>query len=338
MNEPIDAVITWVDGSDPVHRRKLEAYLDSLDRPRPPAADPTRFNDAGELAYCLASIIRFAPWFRHLYIVTDGQRPSVLEAFRGTPWEGRIRLVDHRGIFAGHERHLPNFNSYAIISVLWRIEGLAERFVYFNDDFSLIANVAPEDFFDGDKMVVRGRWQAQAAHRPLKRLANALRSLAGRPRAGAPGARVGHQAAQEESARMAGYQRQFVRLFHTPYPMRRSTLQEYFASRPEELERNLEHRLRSPRNFNTECLAAHLEFARGRARLDNRLRLVHLKPDEQMPLRLRSKLRRADRDASFAFACVQSLDKADPAVGASVTGWLDARIGTLADALGRSSG
>ena len=334
MSEPIDAVITWVDGGDPAHRRKLDAHLASLGRPPPPAADPTRFDDAGELAWCLASIVRFAPWFRHVYIVTADQRPPVLDAFRGTPWEARVRLVDHREIFAGHEHALPTFNSYAIITALWRIGGLSDRFVYFNDDFSLLRAVAPEAFFDGDRMLVRGRWQVQAAQRPVKRLAKTLRRrLSGAPAEGAPGARVGHQAAQEESARLAGYQREFVRLFHTPYPMRRSTLERYFAANPVQLERNLEHRLRSPRNFNTECLAAHLEFAQGTATLDGHLKLAHLKPDEQAGWRLRAKLRKADGDERTAFACVQSLDKAPPALRAEIVRWLDARIGSLAAAL-----
>lgn len=325
----IDAVITWVDGGDPAHAARLQAYLAGTSDARPAAADPTRFNDDGELEYCLASIRRFAPWVRRIFIVTDRQVPALLERLAGSDFGAKIRVVDHTEIFRGFEQHLPNFNSYAIIAALWRIEGLAERFVYFNDDFSLIRAVKPEDFFDGDRMIVRGRWQVQAAHRPVKRLANFLRRLAGHSR-GAAGARVGHQAAQEEAARMAGSQRRFVRLFHTPYPMRRSTLERYFAAHPEQLERNLEHRLRSPRNFNTECLAAHLDLSAGRAVVDNRLRLAQLKPDEQLPLRLRAKLRRADRDPAYAFACVQSLDKAPPAVRAQIIAWLERRVGRLA--------
>ena len=34
MNEAVDAVVTWVDGADPAHRRKLDDYLASLGRPR----------------------------------------------------------------------------------------------------------------------------------------------------------------------------------------------------------------------------------------------------------------------------------------------------------------
>ncbi len=51
-DEPIDAVIMWVDGSDPIHAEKLHRYLEKLGGKRPTAANKTRFHDAGELDYC----------------------------------------------------------------------------------------------------------------------------------------------------------------------------------------------------------------------------------------------------------------------------------------------
>ena len=123
----IDAVITWVDGGDPAHVARLQAYLAETGGARPAAADPTRFNDDGELEYCLASIRRFAPWIGRIFIVTDRQVPALLARLAGSDFGANIRVVDHAEIFAGHERHLPTFNSRAIITALWRIEGLAER-------------------------------------------------------------------------------------------------------------------------------------------------------------------------------------------------------------------
>jgi len=46
----------------------------------------------------------------------------------------------------GHEQ-LPTFNSLAIETMLWRIEGLADRFLYFNDDMMPVGPVKPADFF-----------------------------------------------------------------------------------------------------------------------------------------------------------------------------------------------
>lgn len=329
MNEPVDAVITWVDGNDPAHRRKLDEHLASLGRPRPQTADPTRFNDAGELEWCLASIVRFAPWFRHIYIVTDDQRPPQLDVLRGTPWETRVRLVRHRELFAGFEQHLPTFNSRAIITLLWRIPGLAERFVYFNDDFFLLRPVAATDFFRDGAVVQRGGWRTQARFRWEKRLARWL----GR-RTRDDDDKAGNHVAQELSARVAGFERDYFRLYHNPFPFRVSTMAEFFAAHPQRLEDNIRHRLRSARQFKGESLAAHLAFAQGHALLDNRLKVVQLKPDEQSRLRLQAKLRQADHDPAVAFACVQSLEKAAPAVQAEIVRWLDDRIGRLPDALG----
>jgi hypothetical protein len=54
---------------------------------------------------------------------------------------------------------LPTFNSLAIETMLWRIEGLADRFLYFNDDMMLVGPVEPTDFFLNDGIVkLRGRW------------------------------------------------------------------------------------------------------------------------------------------------------------------------------------
>ena len=334
---PIDAVITWVDGADPAHAARLAAYLDSIGAGRPNAAHPTRFNDAGEIDYCVASIFRFAPWIRTLHVVTDRQAPRLIGQLAGTRFADRVRVVDHAELFAGHAQHLPTFNSRAIITTLWRIDGLSERFVYFNDDFALIRPVRPDDFFRDERVVLRGKWQRQSAHRPLRKLIAAARRMAGKDPARSPTARVRNLAAQEASARMAGFDRDYLRLYHNPFPMRRSTLEHFFAERPDLLEANLRHRLRSPAQFKTEVLAAHLEAAQGNAVFDARLHAVQLKPSEQWFPRMRRRMANADRDENAAFVCVQSLELAPPRVQASIRDWLDRRIGRLAEVLAHAT-
>lgn len=326
--ERIDAVIAWVDGSDPAHRQRLEAYLTSVGQARPRTAHPTRFNDAGEITHCVASILRFAPWIGTIHIVTDQQVPQVYRALQGTPDGGRVRIVDHREIFQGFEAHLPTFSARAISSMLWRIPGLSERFVYFNDDFALLRAVEPRDFFHRDHVVLRGRWRLQRQRGWLGWLR----------RPGAAGAAQADLAkshgAQELAARMAGYARRYFYLYHSPYAMRRSTLERYFAAHPRALEENVRDRLRSSRQFRTECLAAHLELAAGSATVDDRLRTVQLKPREQAPWRVRSRMRKSDRDETFAFACVQSLELAPASLQGEITGWLDRRVGRVGEASG----
>ena len=318
----VDAVITWVDGADPAHRQKLAAYLASIGGKPPPAAGATRFHDAGEIDYCVASIQRHAPWFGRIFIVTDGQVPPLLARVAGTPLADKLRVVDHREIFAGFEQHLPTFNSRAIISLLWRIEDLAEQFVYFNDDFSLLRPVLETDFFRDGKVVLRGRWRAQSHKRATRRIAEALKSLRG-----ARADNAGNHVAQELSARLAGFPDRYYRMYHNPYPFRRSTMRAFFDAHPDLLAENARYRLRSSQQFKGEVLAAHLEIAQGAALLDNHLHTVQIKPGEQAAWRLRRKMAEAEHDPRAAFACVQSLDRAPPVLQRDITAWLRRNAG-----------
>ncbi|WP_329564780.1 stealth family protein [Kitasatospora sp. NBC_01266] len=141
---PIDAVITWVDDSDPVWRGRRAAALAAL--PEPPATGdgPERFHNRDELRYCLRSIAMYAPWIRHVFLVTDGQQPDWLVA--GHP---DLTVVSHRDLFED-PAVLPVFNSHAIETQLHRIPGLSEHFLYFNDDMFLGRPVRPEQFFRGN--------------------------------------------------------------------------------------------------------------------------------------------------------------------------------------------
>ena len=324
----IDAVITWVDGADPVHQQRLADFLAEQGGKRPSTANPTRFNDAGEIEYCVASLFRFAPWFRRIHIVTDGQRPALLQKLEGTPYAGRVSIVDHREIFAGFEQHLPTFNSRSIISVLWRIPGLAENFVYFNDDMLLLMPVRAEDFFREGRIVLRGQWMTQSAHRLSRRIATWLKRVTGRKQD-----KVSNLDSQELSARLAGSERRFYRLYHNPYPMRVSVLRDFFAAHPDLLASNVSYKLRSNDQFKAEALATHLEIAQGGAILDNSLHVVQIKPRQQSRSRITRKLSRADRDKSAAFVCVQSLDMASTSIQEEITGWLDRRVGRLSQLL-----
>lgn len=319
----IDAVITWVDGSDPAHRAKLNAYLQACGLAPKGAAAPTRFGDCNEIEFCVASLLRYAPWIRRIHIVSDAQTPAFLDRLRGTPFEDRVRAVDHREIFRDFEDRLPTFSSFAIECMMWRIPDLAERFIYFNDDFQLLRPVEVSDFFQDDGIVLRGRWRRQWA---IKRR---LRSLWARVRRalGRPDPSPSYHAAQALSARLTGFQNCYLQAPHVPHPMRKSVISAFFARHPALLADNLRYRLRHQTQFAITALAAHLELAAGTAKLDNRLGGLRLKADARDAMAVASELARADADEALAFGCVQSLDLAAPAVRQQVLDWLLARIG-----------
>ncbi|MDJ0380244.1 stealth family protein [Streptomyces sp. G-G2] len=136
---PIDVVFTWVDGNDPDwQRRRREQGGDGY---HVESANAARYINRDELRYSLRSLEQNAPWARRIFLVTDRQRPHWLDAAHP-----RITVVDHREIF-DDPAALPTFNSHAIESRLHHIEGLAEHFLYFNDDMFLGRPVTPQDFF-----------------------------------------------------------------------------------------------------------------------------------------------------------------------------------------------
>ena len=160
-NMIVDAVITWVDGTDPAFREKYDRYAEAG---RVAAAkskiqadtyfSPVRYVDNQELRYCLRSIAKYAPWIRKIWLVTDSQVPCFLDpdVFE----DAQIELISHQQIFAGRENALPTFAPAAIESMLWRIPGLARRFLFFNDDCFLLNHVVPEDFYNPGP-VLRGK-------------------------------------------------------------------------------------------------------------------------------------------------------------------------------------
>jgi hypothetical protein len=271
----------------------------------------------------VASLLRHAPWIRRIHIVSDAQSPDFIESLRGTAHEDRVRVVDHREFFQGFEGQLPTFSNRSIECLMWRMPDLAERFIYFNDDFQLLRAVQASDFFHERGVVLRGQWRPQGA---LKRRARAflahLRKTLGRP-----DSRPGNHTAQALSARLAGFHDRYLQAPHVPHPMRKSVIAEFFAQHPSLLAQNLRHRLRHEQQFVTTALAAHLELAAGTAKLDNRLHGLRLKADAGNTATVTRELARADADEALAFGCVQSLDLAAPAVRQQVLDWLLARIG-----------
>ncbi|MBX9393694.1 stealth family protein [Streptomyces sp. TRM72054] len=136
---PVDAVYTWVDGDDPAwQRRKAQAKGEVY---HAESASDARFISRDELRYSVRSLHLFAPWIRNIYIVTDDQVPAWL--VEGLPG---LRIATHREIFRNPD-DLPTFNSHSIESQLHHIDGLAEHFLYFNDDMFIGRPVTPNAFF-----------------------------------------------------------------------------------------------------------------------------------------------------------------------------------------------
>lgn len=146
----IDLIYLWVDGSDPAWLAKKNAALQSLGRSMAASSVAAqRWRDHDELKYSLRSVEKFVPWINHIHIVTDGQVPKWLDANHP-----RVSIVDHAAIIPPD--YLPNFNSNAIEFFIHRIPGLAEHFLYANDDMFFGQPLTPDFFFDpaGNPIVI----------------------------------------------------------------------------------------------------------------------------------------------------------------------------------------
>lgn len=147
----IDMVYLWCDGNDSALKKRKQQYLkleDNSEQENNEAVGDIRFFDNEELKYSLRSLEMYAPWINHVYIVTDRQVPKWLN----TKYE-KVTVIDHSEIMP--QESIPCFNSAVIEYFLPFIPNFSEKFLYGNDDCFFGEKVYPEDFFVGDKPVVR---------------------------------------------------------------------------------------------------------------------------------------------------------------------------------------
>jgi len=135
----IDFVITWVNMDDPEWQTEFSKYSNNKENTKN-GVSKARFRDYGFLKYWFRGVEKFAPWVRKIHFVTSGQKPEWLDETNP-----KIHLVNHRDFIPAE--FLPTYNSVVIERYMYRIPGLAEHFVYFNDDFYIINNIQPERFF-----------------------------------------------------------------------------------------------------------------------------------------------------------------------------------------------
>jgi hypothetical protein len=318
----IDAVISWVDGNDPAHRRRRAEVMSdeghAVAEPLSTGADSTRFVDNGELRYTIYSIRKFAPWIRTIYLITDNQVPDFFSA------EELDRLgvviVDHRVIFEGYEWALPTFNSRSIETVVWRIPGLSERFVYFNDDFILVSEVSREDFFVDDKLVVRGSWSPIVTYGSFRIWVNNVMNWAARRFLGIT--RSMHFLMQINSALAAGFTDRYFRVPHMPHPAFTNMLKKFAVDNADLFEQNIKYPFRDMVQFSGVFLALHLAIRHEKAVLKKVRHVMMINAEMDIRPVIERKIARILR-GDVRFLCVQGLEKMNETVRAKLLATLD---------------
>lgn len=135
----IDLVFSWVDGSDPEFRARRAGLLAQVVVGEGDDAE-ARIRQIDELRYALRAVAKNAPWIRRIFLCTDSTPPAWLAE------HPKVTVVPALAHFADTSA-LPTFNSHAVESQLQHIDGLAEHFLYSNDDMFFARPVRPSMFF-----------------------------------------------------------------------------------------------------------------------------------------------------------------------------------------------
>jgi hypothetical protein len=214
-SEKIDIVYLWVDGNDPVWRRKRQTSLIQLSSQNQSSIAKYgnvegRFRDNDELRYSLRALERYFPDCGHVYIITDAQKPAWLQN------SAQISIIDHKDLIPANK--LPTFDSANIESYIHHIPNLSERYFYLNDDvfFGSPVDVSHWLSQEGLQNGICVGWSDDlpVGNDGLQPDATALENAC----------RLSIQWLEAHSAKTANYQHTYRTFAHSPRPMLKSML------------------------------------------------------------------------------------------------------------------
>jgi hypothetical protein len=321
----IDAVISWVDGYDPRYQQKLRAFCQEQGISQNQAVEPTRIQQHNEIHYCLHALRRFAPWLRTVFLITDQQIPPVVKEMQGTAFGNKIKIIDQNELLNEFNIHTPVFNSLSIEWLMWRIKGLSEHFLYLNDDFFIIRERSPEDFFRNDCLVLRGEWKRQAAqklsYKIKKNLFAGFSNLEVKPKTNP------HRSWQEKSAQLAGFEKQFYLLPHAPFALLKSSFDEYIRQNPEAFRENSRFPFRHSDQISSIPLMTHLNIKNKQVVYETHHSTIMVNGASHDLNKIKSRLNHAKKKDHVAFVCMQSIDQAPLETQEYMLKWLQQQIG-----------
>ena len=140
MNIDIDMVFTYADGYDPEFIKMKNNYLNIENKKYNP---DIRIKGVNEIIYSVNSVIKFIPWIRKIFIVTNNQVPPIDKQLIT---HGKVIIIDQNTIV--EPKYLPTFNSDVIESYLHNIPDLSEIFLYNNDDMMHLNHIDRRDIYE----------------------------------------------------------------------------------------------------------------------------------------------------------------------------------------------
>lgn len=138
MDDKIDFVITWASTDDPKWRKEFEYYSSMTGR----TVDNSiyRYRSWDMLHFLFRGIDKYAPWVNKVFFVTNAEPPKWMNTKHP-----KLVVLNDKDIVPS--KYMPTFSCFPIEFNFHRIEGLADRFVYFCDDMFILDNVYPTHFF-----------------------------------------------------------------------------------------------------------------------------------------------------------------------------------------------
>lgn len=242
---PVDVVYLWVDGTDPDWLATRDNFIASSEK-KPDSghsAHASRFRQADELKFSIRSL-GLLPWVNNIFVVTAGQVPDWM--LTSHP---KIRLIDHAEII--EPEYLPTFNSHSISANIHRIPGLAEHFLYFNDDLFIGRPTGKSSWFTPDGL-------AQVMF---------TRTLQPGPSASLSNPTLQARRNTIQLALNGGLVTSPRSLQHAPHPMRRSVMERAWEMFPSELAETTASKFRSNKDIVPEWIHNFLALTEGSAQM-----------------------------------------------------------------------
>lgn len=141
----IDAVFTYLNGSDPQFHKEMRVFNQHI--------SPNRIRDYGQLRYAMSSAYYNAPFIRNFILVISSKTKGTQVPYWLNTSHSRIRVIEHKEIW-DDVSDLPSMNSNAIEWATMNIPDIAELIFYFNDDMSLQRPLKIEDIYAGKNMII----------------------------------------------------------------------------------------------------------------------------------------------------------------------------------------
>lgn len=149
MDFNIDYVFPYVNNGEKVWQQSFIDYCKRKGREdKINSINGERYNDMGLLPILIKCIKTNMSWIRKIHIIVSNIEQLPQEIID----DEKVNVVLHKDIIP--KKFLPTFNSTTIEMFVPRIEGLAEHFIYGNDDMYPTNPLEPSQFFSEDGNVI----------------------------------------------------------------------------------------------------------------------------------------------------------------------------------------